>query len=110
MKKTVIISILCSVILFAGGIATAQTNDTQTPAEEWVCDSLLNGVNDSLWGLCNAFCEAKDCDLLLKLDKSCSQILNNFEKRSGGKISMPCMADNFCVTPMLYKYFNPVDD
>lgn len=96
------------VVLFSTSVV-AQTPDDLTPSQEMVCDSLLDGVSDNLWGLCNAFCEAKDCDGLLKLDKSCSQLLNNFEKRSGGKISMPCLDENFCVDVFGKKHIYPVD-
>ena len=36
----------------------ANTPDGQTPAVETVCD----GLEDNMFGICNAYCEAMDCD------------------------------------------------
>jgi len=55
--KTLAIVTFCIFAMFAGS-ALAQTADGQTPAEESVCD-VLDGA---AWGLCNAYCEAMDCD------------------------------------------------
>ena len=41
--------------------ANAQTADGTTPADELFCDDNFDG---QLRGLCNAFCEAMDCDSL----------------------------------------------
>lgn len=38
--------------------ALAKTPDGRTPAEETVCD----GEVGAAYGLCNAYCEAMDCD------------------------------------------------
>ena len=56
-------------ILLLGSVALAvlwlpvqaQTPDGSTPAEETFCDDNFTG---RLQGLCNAFCEATDCDSL----------------------------------------------
>ena len=52
----------CSVALSLFGLpAFSQTPDKQTPAVETVCDPLkADGVTKGLYGLCVAFCEAKD--------------------------------------------------
>lgn len=55
--KTLTVLTFCTFAMFAGS-ALAQTADSQTPAEESVCD-VLDGA---AWGLCNAYCEAMDCD------------------------------------------------
>ena len=62
-----LISALCSVVL-AGvvGLSSpviASTPDGETPANEGVCDS-LNGATPGLYGLCVAYCEAQDLDIL----------------------------------------------
>ena len=57
MKK--LIWALGFLVIFAG-TATASTADGLTPAEETVCDGA--GLTGALWGLCNAYCEAMDCD------------------------------------------------
>ena len=52
---------LTLVFLGAGNVASAQTPDGETPAEEQVCDPLrADGVTKGLYGLCVAFCEAHD--------------------------------------------------
>ena len=75
--------------------ATASTPDGETPAEETVCDD-LDGAE---FGLCNAYCEAMDCDLAYDedpetephaSDRACEQVLANFQKHSGGE-DPPCL-------------------
>ncbi len=54
------------VIVFAlgfAGVAVAQTPDGETPANEGVCDELLIAT-PGLYGLCVAYCEALECDLV----------------------------------------------
>ena len=51
--------LLGAVIFFAAGNnVLAKTPDGVTPAEETVCD----GLSGAAFGLCNAYCEAMDCD------------------------------------------------
>jgi len=75
--------------------ATASTPDGETPAEETVCDD-LDGAE---FGLCNAYCEAMDCELAYDADpetephasdRACEQVLANFQKQSGGE-DPPCL-------------------
>ncbi len=56
--------------------ATGKTPDGQTPAEETVCDDALLSV----WGLCNAYCEAMDCDSEARhaSQRACDQVPANF--------------------------------
>jgi hypothetical protein len=65
----------------------ARTPDGQTPAEESVCD----GQSGAAFGLCNAYCEAQDCDVHER--PSCEQLRRNFEKKTGQTL-FPC--DPFC--------------
>lgn len=45
-------------LVFSFGLKTfAHTRDGKTPAQDTVC----NGLSGAVFGLCNAFCEAKDC-------------------------------------------------
>jgi hypothetical protein len=53
----ILMSLLIAVFLM-GGQAVAKTPDGETPAEEDVCVA-EEGV---AYGLCNAYCEAMDCD------------------------------------------------
>lgn len=76
---------LLFVILFSI-YAQAQTPDGQTPAEETVCD----GETGAAFGLCNAYCEAMDCDsdTPQASEKACSKVAEKFENLTGG--SLPC--------------------
>ena len=56
----------CALFVIGGalalaGPAAAQTPDGETPADEVFCSTNFDGP---LNGLCNAFCEAMDCDSL----------------------------------------------
>lgn len=66
--------------------ASAQTPDGSTPSEEAVCD----GLSGALFGLCNAYCEALDCDTGLSNPTACAKVLANYQQRSGGA-NPPCM-------------------
>ncbi len=80
-----------------GGLATllhAQTADGETPAQETVCDDA--GFTAALWGLCNAYCEAMDCDHEKPQASAtaCDRILANFHRFSGGQ-DPPCVTPDF---------------
>lgn len=70
--------------------ATAFADDL-TPSEEGVCDSLLGGTA-GLFGLCNAYCEAQDCDEYADGDqpRSCQRLLVNYLRKSDG-VDPPCL-------------------
>ena len=81
--------------------ASARTPDGQTPSQEGVCDVLKQpGMTKGLYGLCVAYCEAHDSDLLAtanshaprgSLERS-RRILENYNKmRKNGDLEMPCM-------------------
>jgi hypothetical protein len=61
-----------------------------TPAEETVCHDA--GLTGALWGLCNAYCEAMDCDFATPdaSETACQKVLGNFQKKSGGLLP-PCI-------------------
>ena len=63
----------------------AKTPDGLTPAEEIVCD----GLEGAAFGLCNAYCEAQDCDILDPERASCERLRTNFERATGSRI-FPC--------------------
>jgi len=54
---------LASIILISS--ANAQTADGATPATDTICDSV--GLIGEDRGLCNAYCEAMDCDSISPL-------------------------------------------
>jgi hypothetical protein len=67
--------------------AQAETPAGETPAEESVCDGLADGA---AWGLCNAYCEAMDCDGASQAsDQACQHVLENFMAQDAGPIPCP---------------------
>jgi len=52
------LTLALALLLLCTGAVLAQTPDGQTPAEETVCDH----ESGAAFGLCNAYCEAMDCD------------------------------------------------
>jgi hypothetical protein len=67
----------------------AQTADGLTPAEETVCD----GQEGKAFGLCNAYCEAMDCDTRMEPLPACDSVRDNF-RRLTGQSRLPC--DDWC--------------
>jgi hypothetical protein len=82
-------SILIAVLIFtlAPVGARAKTPDGAPPSVETVC----SGLHGAAFGLCNAYCEAQDCDVHLR--PSCAHLLANFH-RITGMSSFPC--DRIC--------------
>jgi hypothetical protein len=80
-------SILIAVLIFTLGplAARAKTPDGAPPSVETVCSALQGAA----FGLCNAYCEAQDCDVHPR--PSCAQLLANF-RRITGMPSFPCDA------------------
>jgi hypothetical protein len=75
------------------GHAAAKTKDGVTPSGESVCDALQDAT-PGLFGLCVAYCEAKDCDdPLSDCGTSGERILANYnKKKAAGDPDMPCLA------------------
>jgi hypothetical protein len=84
-----VFSIVFGVLVFTSFPAQAGTPDGQTPAQETVCD----GLSKSLFGLCNAYCEAMDCDSPTPhaSEKACANIASKFVERAGS--GLPCEQD-----------------
>lgn len=81
-----------ALVLGLGGLgspALAQTPDLETPAVETECDHLTGAA----FGLCNAYCEAQDCDEQDPERRSCEALRANFERQTG-ETHFPC--DRFC--------------
>jgi len=78
---------LCVSVLgaFVAISSMARTPDGVTPAEETVCDGLVGAA----FGLCNAYCEAQDCDILDPQRESCELLRENFERITGAG-NFPC--------------------
>ena len=66
-----------------------RTYDGFTPHEETICHDA--GLTGSLFGLCNAFCEALDCDSREEFTPGCSSVLRQFVQHSGGDMVPPCL-------------------
>lgn len=85
---------LFSAPLFADGLP---------PSEESACDVLnADGITPGLFGLCNAYCEAKDCDGYPEGEEphSCGRLLANYENRAGESDPvMPCLQEEPTVCP-----------
>ena len=73
--------------------AIAKTPDGKPPSVETVCDNETGAA----FGLCNAYCEAMDCDSPNHhaSDTACAQVKSNFEKKTGRPL--PCEASCPCI-------------
>ena len=75
---------LCAFVVFimVMGATYAQGRRSDTCEAHW---------GSNAWGLCNAYCEAKDCDSgSPKGSASCTQIYENFMEVAGKDAKMPC--------------------
>lgn len=83
---------LCCMVAFIGlaSPAFAQKPDKQTPAAEDMCNALkADGVTKGLYGLCVAFCKAKDHGGASP--QSLESIRTNYDKRKKeGDPTIPC--------------------
>lgn len=97
MSKVWILAL--SVLVLGAGSASAKTPDGKTPAVETVCDN----EKGAAFGLCNAYCEAKDCGdpNQTSSDRSCEVIKEKFERMTGRP--MPCSVS--CPCPGLLKLY-----
>ncbi len=70
---------LLAFIVFSLVISIGFSAYSQTPDEETVCD----GFEGAAYGLCNAYCEAMDCDSKepQASDTACEKVFANFMKR-----------------------------
>jgi hypothetical protein len=79
------IVILLAIFLLATPIS-AQTDDGETPAVEAVCEGQVGAA----YGLCNAYCEAMDCDSNAPQASAnaCNKVLSKFMNITGN--DLPC--------------------
>jgi hypothetical protein len=84
--------VLALALLCALAPASAKTPDGQTPSEETICDGQIGAA----YGLCNAYCEAMDCESPAPhaSPTACTRVLNNFLKHTGQM--PPCAATCPC--------------
>ena len=97
MKKLLFILLACFISVSVVSLVSAQTPDGIPADEETICDDA--GLTGSAWDLCNAYCQAQDCDILPSPTKSCAMLKKNFAKHTGTNV-MPCdiVACCFCST------------
>jgi thrombospondin type 3 repeat protein len=81
MKKVLVLVV--ALVVFIGNAYAL------TPAEETVCDEAA--LTGAAWGLCNAYCEAMDCDSDTPKASSvaCDKIVQKFAKITSGDV-LPC--------------------
>ncbi len=90
-KILVLVAVACLVSVIP---AAAKTPDGQTPSQETVCDN----QSGAAFGLCNAYCEAMDCDSPAPhaSAQACAKVLANFLRHAGTvppcDVSCPCTA------------------
>jgi hypothetical protein len=78
MKKLMLILLACLVSVFIIPLGNAQTPDEETPALETVCD----GLEGQAFELCEAYCEAQDCDEYPD-GRSCVALKRNYARVTG---------------------------
>ena len=86
-KITVLFCFISAMVLGMGSAALAQTPDGEPPSVETVCDELAGAA----FGLCNAYCEAMDCDSVeaQASPTACEKVASKFEKITGAV--PPCL-------------------
>ena len=89
MFRIHVLALVSLLALFFAPPVLAGTADGLTPAVEEVCDGLAGRA----FGLCNAYCEAMDCDLEEVPGRACEAVRNNFYRLTGAS-ALPC--DDFC--------------
>lgn len=88
--------------------ALAGTPDGLTPAVETVCD--VYAGDGAAFGLCNAYCEAMDCDdpLVHASNNACEAVAKNFTKQTG-EAYLPCDAPVSCAVVAEDEFYDLYD-
>ena len=85
---------IVAIVGLTGNVAMA--GDAITPANEGVCDVLHESGTKGLYGLCVAYCEAQDLDVINKEPPN-TKILENYDrKKQAGDPDMPCIQPVEC--------------
>ena len=82
-----LVSLVALFVTLHPGVLSAKTPDGVPPSQETVC----SGLTGAAFGLCNAYCEAQDCDVHPRA--SCAQLRRNFARITGSTV-FPC--DSVC--------------
>ena len=86
--RNLIVAVLVVGFVFTLGLSLhSKTPDGMPPSEEVVCD----GLKGAAFGLCNAYCEAMDCDSEdpNASEKACEKVLANYQKKTD--VPIPCI-------------------
>jgi len=96
LSSVVLLGFVLALVLAPTHVLAQRTGDGIVPAIEMVCDG-----DPFSFGLCNAYCEALDCDSATPLGtpRACANKLKNYLKKSGGAFppcenSCPCSFDS----------------
>jgi hypothetical protein len=106
MKQCFGLAVTVALSAFLAAPATAQTPDENTPAEEAVCDGQVGAA----YGLCNAYCEAMDCDsdYPQASETACNKVGNKFMNLTG--VQPPCECPCFEELPGFADFVNGQTD
>jgi hypothetical protein len=83
LRRPLLVGVGAAILIAAAPGAFAKTPDGMPPSQETVC----SGLTGAAFGLCNAYCEAQDCDVHPR--PSCPVLRRNFEKTTGSAV-FPC--------------------
>lgn len=95
MTRAVALASIIVVSGLTGFSASVQAGDAITPANEGVCD-VLQGATPGLFGLCVAYCEAQDLDVINREPPSTKILANYDKKKQPGDPDMPCVQPVAC--------------
>jgi hypothetical protein len=81
------LTLFLALLLLCTGAALATSPDGETSSEETACD----GEAGAAYGLCNAYCEAMDCDSddAQASETACTKVRDKFTNITG-RTSLPC--------------------
>lgn len=97
MKRLSVVFSMLTIVLVIGQAAVSEpvmaaTADGETPANEGTCDILKTNTTPGLYGLCVAYCEAQDLDIVGDKEAPNNKILANYRKKMQlGDPDMPCL-------------------
>ncbi len=103
-----------ALLLLCAGAAVATTPDGETPAEETVCDT----ENGAAYGLCNAYCEAMDCESEdpQASEEACTKVRGKFMNITGHDLpceappaTCPCLSNGYFQIALTYPDFCRLD-
>lgn len=100
MKAHLTLAVALLLICTGTGAALAQTPDGMPPANETIC----NGESGAAFGLCNAYCEAMDCELdePQASATACSRVRTKFQNITGHDLPCECPCNDPAVSQLFF--------